>query len=234
MQTILNGCYSGANPVACNFIHRDALGTVKTANDGFVISAEGNIAGDKVQGFDAELNYDVDLNDWGWEKAGSLSFNAVGTLVTVNNTDFPGTPTLHCAGTWGPNCGEPQNRWRHNFRVTWTDNKGDFSLSLRWRHLSAVQLELYQDGSGFTDLNPATGRVGPHQSIPDFDYFDLSGTWAVADSIDLRAGVRNLFDQDPQVVDNNSAPSADVNSNVFPNTYDVLGRIIFVGASVKL
>jgi outer membrane receptor protein involved in Fe transport len=119
-------------------------------------------------------------------------------------------------------------------RLTWTDNKGDFSLSLRWRHLSGVELEFYQDGSGYSDTNPATGRTGPAQVIPDFDYFDLSGTWAVADAIDLRAGVRNLFDQDPPLVDNNSAPASDVNNNTFPNTYDALGRIIFVGATVKL
>jgi iron complex outermembrane receptor protein len=56
----------------------------------------------------------------------------------------------------------------------------------------------------------------------------------VADAIDLRAGVRNLFDKDPPLTDNNSAPASDINNNTFPNTYDTLGRVIFVGATVKL
>jgi iron complex outermembrane receptor protein len=229
-STTLNPTQSAANPF-CTFVHRDALGTIKTQNQGYVISAEGNIAGDKVQGFDAELNYDLDLNDMGWEKAGSLAFNAVGTLVTVNNTDFPGSPTAHCAGVWGTTCGEPQNRFKSNVRVTWTDNKGDFSLSLRWRHLSAVEFEGNLPGSVF----PGFGFVNnPTLQIPAFDYFDLSGTWAVADAIDLRAGVRNIFDRDPPVTDNNTAPASDVNNNTFPNTYDALGRVIFVGATVKL
>ena len=240
IQTIMNNCYSTAlNPTQsaanpnCTFIHRDALGQLFTNGSGFVVSAEGNIAGDKVQGFDAEMNYDLDLNDMGWlgDKAGSLSMNAVGTLVTVNNTDFPGSATLHCAGVWGTQCGEPQNRFKSNVRLTWTDNKGDFSLSLRWRHLTGVEFE----GNLPSAIAPGFDFVNhPTLQIPAFDYFDLSGTWAVADAIDLRAGVRNIFDKDPPVTDNNSAPASDVNNNTFPNTYDALGRVIFVGATIKL
>ena len=238
ISTILAGCYSttlnptqsAANPF-CTFVHRDVLGTLNTGTGGgFVTSAEGNIASDKVQGFDAEVNYDLDLSDMGWlgDKAGSLSFNGVGTLVTVNNTDVK--ILLHCAGLYGPSCGEPQNRFKSNLRVTWMDNKGDFSLSLRWRHLSSIAFE--QNGAGPA---PHVGFVNtPTLGWGAFDYFDLSGTWAVADAIDLRAGVRNLFDKDPPITDNNSAPSSSVNNNTFPNTYDALGRIIFVGATVKL
>jgi len=120
--------------------------------------------------------------------------------------------------------------------VTWTDNKGDFSLSLRWRHLSGVQFELNDNGAGGQIVDPFSPGFhnNPTLEFDAFDYIDLSGTWAVADSVDLRAGVRNLFDQDPPVTDNNSAPSGNINSNTFPNTYDALGRIIFVGATVKL
>ncbi|MBL6853148.1 MAG: TonB-dependent receptor, partial [Alphaproteobacteria bacterium] len=229
-STTLNPTQSAANP-NCTFVHRDVLGTIYTGTGaGYVVSAEGNIAGDKVQGFDLEANYDVDLNDWGWEKAGSLAFNVVGTLVTVNNTAFPNAPVLHCAGLYGGQCGEPQNRFKSNARVTWTDNKGDFSVSLRWRHLSSIDFELNGTGPA-----PHAGFVNtPTLGWGEYDYFDLSGTWSVADSVDLRAGVRNLFDKNPPLTDNNSAPTSSVNNNTFPNTYDALGRIIFVGATVKL
>ncbi|HXC56501.1 MAG TPA: TonB-dependent receptor, partial [Rhizomicrobium sp.] len=248
IQSILNGCYSTtANPtqsatnVNCTFVHRDALGTIVTANQGFVVSAEGNIGGDKVQGFDAELNYDLDLNDIGWEKAGSLSMNAVGTLVTVNNATLADGTVLHCAGLWGTQCGEPENRFKSNLRLTWADNTGDFSLSLRWRHLSGVTFEGNTTGPDCLAF-VQTGCIAPHfgfnnnpvLQFPDFDYFDLSGTWTVADAIDLRAGVRNLFDKDPPVTDNNTSKASDINNNTFPNTYDALGRVIFVGATIKL
>ncbi|HXC54240.1 MAG TPA: TonB-dependent receptor, partial [Rhizomicrobium sp.] len=238
ISSILAGCYSTTlNPTQsaaapdCTFVHRDALGTIKTQGQGFVISAEGNIGEDKVQGFDAEINYDLDLNDIGWEKAGSLSINAVGTLVTTNNSVLADGTVLHCAGVWGSNCGEPENRFKSNLRLTWADNKGDFSLSLRWRHLSGVTFE----GNLPSAIAPGFDfNNNPVLEFPDFDYFDLTGTWSVADSIDLRAGVRNLFDKDPPITDNNTAPASDVNNNTFPNTYDALGRVIFVGATIKL
>ena len=76
MQTILNNCYSTAinttqsasNPY-CTFIHRDALGQIDTANTGYVVQAEGNIGGERVQGIDFELNYLTDLGDYGWHRA---------------------------------------------------------------------------------------------------------------------------------------------------------------------
>ena len=238
ISSILNNCYNpavnttmSASAVACSFVHRDALGTIATQNLGFVVSAEGNIGGDKVQGIDTELNYDLDLNDMGWSKAGSLSFNFVGTLVTVNNTTLADGTVLHCAGVYGPNCGEPQNRFRSNFRVTWADDKGDFSVSLRWRYLSSIQFEgnlPATDAPGFGFVNNPTLGWGAK------NYFDLSGTWSVTDAIDLRAGVRNILGQDPPLTDNNTAPASDINNNTFPNTYDALGRVIFVGATVKL
>jgi outer membrane receptor protein involved in Fe transport len=49
----------------------------------------------------------------------------------------------------------------------------------------------------------------------------------------LRAGVSNIFNKNPPLIDNNSAPVNDVNGNTFPNTYDALGRVIFVGGTVK-
>ncbi|HWD27639.1 MAG TPA: TonB-dependent receptor [Rhizomicrobium sp.] len=250
ISSILNNCYNpninttlSAAATACSFIHRDALGSITTQNLGYVIAAEGNIGGDKVQGFDTEINYDLDLNDMGWAKAGSLSFNFVSTLVTVNNTTLADGTVLHCAGTYGTNCGEPQNRFRSNLRTTWTDDKGDFSISLRWRFLTGIQSDLYQDGysdsvcttgGSLAACAPAAIATGHVLRWGDYSYFDISGTWSVTDGIDLRAGVRNLLDKDPPLTDNNSAPASDINNNTFPNTYDALGRVIFVGATVKL
>jgi iron complex outermembrane recepter protein len=238
LPTILAGCYSTSinttqNPGVfdCTLIHRDALGSIATQNAGYVIDTEENAGYDKVQGIDFETNYDLDLNDVGLDKFGSLSFNLVGTLVMANNTELPDGTLLHCAGVYGPDCGEPQNRWKSNVRVTWTDNKGDFSLSLRWRHLSSIQFEGNLPSAiapGFDFVNTPTLGWGA------YDYFDLSGTWSVTDSIDLRAGVRNLLDKNPPLTDNNSAPASDINNNTFPNTYDALGRVIFVGGTVKL
>ena len=66
------------------------------------------------------------------------------------------------------------------------------------------------------------------------NYFDLSATWAISNSLMLRAGIRNLFDRDPPLTDYAVAPASDDSGNTFPNTYDVLGRQFFLGLNVKL
>jgi outer membrane receptor protein involved in Fe transport len=129
-----------------------------------------------------------------------------------------------CVGLWGSQCGEPEPRFKSNLRLTWADPDNVFSVSVKWRHLSGVQFELNQFGFQNT----------PTLAIPDFDYIDLSGTWAVTDGLELRGGVRNLFGRNPPLTDNNTAPASSINGNTFPGTYDALGRVVFIGATAKL
>ncbi|HEY1633069.1 MAG TPA: TonB-dependent receptor, partial [Rhizomicrobium sp.] len=247
ITTILSNCYSTTinvtqNPLNpfCSFVHRDVLGQIDT-NTGFVVSAEGNIASDHVKGWDFEANYQNDLSNFGWAGAGSIGVNFVGTLVTMNDTQpLAGAPVIHCNGLWGPTCGEPENKFKSNTRITWYSPSDDFSLSLRWRYLSDAAIDI-GPLSGKNPLRPCgfnacyvlNAAQTPSGTIPAFNYFDLSGTWSVSDGVELRAGMSNIFDKKPPLIDNNSAPAADVNGNTFPNTYDALGRIIFVGGTVK-
>ena len=69
-------------------------------------------------------------------------------------------------------------------------------------------------------------------SIPAFNYLDLSAEWRIRDHMVLHAGVNNVFDKDPPIVDSNSfgisAPPFG-NGNTYPQVYDSLGRTIFIG-----
>jgi outer membrane receptor protein involved in Fe transport len=233
IQTILSNCYSTAinttqsatNPF-CTFIHRDALGTITTTNTGFVVQAEGNIASDKADGLDMEVNYDTNLDDWGMDNWGSLSTNWIANIASLNTLSVIG---FSCVGLWGTQCGEPEPRFKSNLRVTWSDADDEFAISVKWRHLSGVQFELNDPAhAGFVFNNT------PTLQIPEFDYIDLSGTWNVTDQLQLRGGVRNVFGKNPPVTDNNSAPASSINGNTFPGTYDALGRVIFIGATAKL
>ena len=234
LATILNNCYSTiANPsqsasnLYCSFVHRDTLGTIATANTGFVVQAEGNVASDEVSGLDFEMNYNLPLSTFNWDEAGTLSFHYLSTWVTENNTAFAGAAAIHCAGLYGPQCGEPQLRYKGNLRGTWVDPTNTFTVSLLWRYLSAAQSELSTlDFPGFVD--------SPDLHLPAMNYFDLSGTWALSDTLQLRGGIRNLMDKDPPLTDYATAPASDISGNTFPNTYDALGRQFFLGLNVKL
>jgi iron complex outermembrane receptor protein len=70
--------------------------------------------------------------------------------------------------------------------------------------------------------------------LPEENYFDLSGTWAFNNTLMFRAGVRNVFGMNPPLTDNNTSLAQDVNGNTFPNTYDTLGRVMFIGVTAKL
>ena len=97
-------------------------------------------------------------------------------------------------------------------------------MSLLWRHLSSVDFDEVKI-NGFFD------PISDH--ITSFDYFDLSGTWDITSSVELRAGINNLFEKKPPVVDQGLAAAAFDSGNTFPGTYDALGRTFFIGGSLK-
>jgi iron complex outermembrane receptor protein len=191
-----------------------------------VTQAEGNIAAEHVRGIDVETNYSMDLSDIGLDNAGGLTFNYRATWVLQNDSLFPGAPTVRCAGVYGSQCGAPQNRLKGNLRTTWTDPTGDLGISVLWRYVGAVGSELYRFGS-LTSNKPSLNFGAKN-------YIDLSATYALTPGLELRGGIRNLFDQNPPLTDNNIAPASDINTNTFPATYDTLGRQIFIGITAKL
>ena len=52
-------------------------------------------------------------------------------------------------------------------------------------------------------------------------YWDFSGGWRMTDNVELRMGVNNAFDKEPEQY----APN--VQSGTDPSTYDVVGRRVF-------
>jgi outer membrane receptor protein involved in Fe transport len=69
--------------------------------------------------------------------------------------------------------------------------------------------------------------------IPAFNYFDLSGTWNVTSRVALRGGISNILGKKPPLVDINISEASLDSANTFPATYDSLGRVMFVGGTVK-
>ena len=93
-------------------------------------------------------------------------------------------------------------------------------------------------------MNPSATLNAPNYSLynshlPAMNYFDLFLTGKVNKSIQLRAGVNNLFDKDPPLVSSggtgvaSSCSAVLCNGNTYPGVYDSLGRYLFVGASLN-
>jgi iron complex outermembrane receptor protein len=239
----LNGCYGASSSASsqaffCPFVHRSGTGTIFGA--GYVSDATLNLPYLQTKGVDFEANYTTDMADWGWHDAGSLGFNFLGTYTDQLKTQPIPTPavgagqdkTYDCAGMFGITCGTPTPKWRHKFRVTWT-SPWDFAVSVNWRHLGSVK---FDGNSANTNLNSGAGFDAPDNKISEFDYFDLSANWTVTEGLELRAGVDNIFDKTPPVLDSNTLAISGPpfgNGNTFPGVYDSLGRTLLVGGTYK-
>ena len=239
----LTNCANTGDPFYCDLIHRSpGPGQFKGAlfgtgpNAGFVTATNLNTGSFKTSGVDFEANYSTQLEDWGMGASGGLAFAFLGTYTqSFKVTPLPGAHEYDCAGLFGLTCGTPIPTWRHRLRVTWT-SPWDFDLSMAWRHMSSVSFDANTNDP--TLSGPCGGPCGDlsDAKISAYDYIDLAGDYTVREGISIHAGVNNLFDKDPPILDSNGLGVAGPpfgNGNTYPGVYDSLGRTIFVGVTVK-
>jgi outer membrane receptor protein involved in Fe transport len=119
--------------------------------------------------------------------------------------------------------------------MTWTSTYG-LALSAQWRYFGGVGL-----ASNSSDPHLSNGFIDvPDDKIGAKQYLDLSGTYTLpikAENVTLRFGVSNVGGQNPPTVDTNSLGVSGPpfgNGNTFPNVYDSLGRVFFVGVTADL
>jgi outer membrane receptor protein involved in Fe transport len=234
-NTIINGCVNGTQPAYCPLVHRDAIGTIRSST-GFVEDTTFNTGGLHTSGADVSVTYRTGLETFGLENMGSLSVNLVGTwLNKLETRPLKGDDPIDCAGLYGAGCASlggspnPAPEWRHKARMTWNTPfeygwLGGVGLSAQWRYFSSVKLDT-------TSSNPAlTGPVlGTDAKFKAQSYIDLLATWKIKDQYSFRAGVNNVFDNDPPLVGQTNCPAGPCNQNVYAQVYDAMGRFFFIG-----
>ena len=225
--SVLNQCLN--NGLLCNLIHRDANQTLWLFSNGGIDAFTDNLGGYKTTGIDLALNWTQRIGEMG-----GVGLQFLGSYM--NKWEFEpikGGGKFDCAGFYGSQCGYgssgPLPKWRHKARASWsTPWNTDFALT--WRHIDKVKSEL-------TSSNELlAGDVAPmDRTLGQRDYFDFAVSWTINKTFTLRGGVNNIFDRDPPLVTNGSAgPSIFGNGNTFPQTYDTLGRLVFLNLVMKL
>jgi len=142
-------------------------------------------------------------------------------LSKDTTTPTPGAHTYDCAGLFGPTCQTVNPKWRHTFRATWK-TPWDVLVSAQWRYIGSADLELNTN-----DPTLGNGRIDTFDAKLDaVSYLDLAVIWDIRKWFQVRAGVNNIFDKDPQII--NSSIVGTGLPNAYP-TYDFLGRQLFVG-----
>jgi outer membrane receptor protein involved in Fe transport len=100
---------------------------------------------------------------------------------------------------------------------------GPFSMGLRWQHLPS--------------LSPPPGVAATAVGVKAHDQLDLFGRWKMNERVELRFGIDNLLDADPEVVgatEDEANPSG--SNNALGSSFssnDTFGRRFFLGARVS-
>jgi outer membrane receptor protein involved in Fe transport len=215
----------------CNLITRDpqTLAIYGGNGLGFINQTELNAESLATKGVDVNGDYRTSLSDWHLPDYGSLDLSFTGTFVNNLTTSFPGS-SYNCAGLYGTTCGTPTPKYRSQTRLTWI-TPWNLTLSVQWRYLSATRLDLNSDQVALQGA-PGMSQVYNDERIPDFNYFDVSFMYKFRDRYTIRGGVNNIFDRIPPLVSANSfAISAPPfgNANTYPQVFDPLGRVLFLG-----
>jgi outer membrane receptor protein involved in Fe transport len=187
-----------------------------------VVATNVNLSTWKTSGVDVNANYNLPIGDYG-----SLGFNMVGTwLDSLEFEDIPGLGVYDCTGLYGFVCGDPNAEWRHKLRMTWF-SPWNFDVSLAWRFYDSVEVDA-------SDSNPllASDFEPIDKELDAQNYIDIAGSWTIFENYTLRLGINNITDEDPPIT-GTTDPSFNGNGNTFPNTYDSLGRYVFMGLSAK-
>ncbi|WP_313440898.1 TonB-dependent receptor domain-containing protein [Novosphingobium sp.] len=214
--TMVANCFNanGSNPnyaqssVYCQNIVRNADGTIFNLNQPYL-----NLGGYKTSGIDAQFDWRIPLEAVGFGgNPGDLLLNVVvNKLETFKIQNLPGAAYIDLAGTIGS--GNTYVPWRVNTTLTYQAD--DWSLGVRWRHLSALR-----DYTSITTPSAVLPGVGAYNTV------DLFGRVAVTDGFELRGGIDNLTDREPPVVGGRLG-------NTDAGTYDPLGRRFYIAARAK-
>ena len=197
-------------------------------------------------GIDLLANYSTDVG------FGKLALSFVGNWT--NHSKYKATPSSinrECAGYYSVNCsytGSIQPKFQFSQRTTLTVQ--DVDISLLWRWIDSVKFEPQQFADDLANAQAAgTGAAGcpdplgadPNGCVvdPDFrkipaeHYFDLTMRFNVNDNLQFTAAVQNLLDNRPHVVGNTIGSTTFNSGNIYPATYDALGRRYAVSARLR-
>jgi iron complex outermembrane receptor protein len=230
----LTQCLTTGNPVFCNLIKRDALGSLWLSPNGpagFVAATTTNIGSLGTSGLDVGASYRQRMGT-----LGSVDLSLNGTYVrsyTVENV--PGLGEYDCKGLFGITCGTSTPEWRHKLRATW-NTPWNLNLSATWRHFDAVKQEGLSGQALLTGEAPGVNADvnSVERAMSARDYLDLNANYALTKKIALSFGINNVLDRDPPLASGNAIPAAgSSNANTFPQVYDSMGRFIYINLTAR-
>ena len=202
-----NPSYSIDDPGGyCDLIVRDPISGYRVQ----VNALYRNLSALETDGVDLQFNWNGDI--------GANRFFLNFLVSTVNSYEIqqiPGGTFTEYAGTFGAG-----GQFDYRTFTTFGVNLADVNLGLRWIHLPEIK-----------DVTYATNSSTTVQPTSAYDRLDLFGGWAITERMQLRFGVDNLLDTDPEIVGYNPGVTNNVGITN-QGFYDILGRRYYAGLKV--
>jgi iron complex outermembrane recepter protein len=237
---VIDGCYQGElNFSANNFCQLIERSRTTGGLDGAPNEVRGlllnlsNLGRIKTDGIDVSVN-------WGTELTDNIGFDLSVNGTWTNQNRFQAiagsadSPFRDCVGFYSVNCGSIQPEYVFDTRTS-LSFADDALLSLRWRYLSGTEqepLDIESQGAAFIGNTDLFGDVDFTQ-IPAESYFDLTAQFYAMDNLTLTLTVQNLLDNKPAIVGSDIGSTAFNSGNIFPSTYDALGRRYAAAVSLR-
>lgn len=216
-EFILNECLDGDDS-QCRLVKRSSargdlwIGS-EVDSSGHIVALNDNLAVEEVTGLDAIIDYSFTIDN-----IGSFDIhNVFGLLTQWDTQELSSAPVEDCLGVWGGVCGYPVPNLRNSLRVTVATRYEPLVVSAMWRFTGEMD---HTDGSAVT--------------LDAIHYLDVASVYTIDERTSVRAGMNNILDVDPPIAGNGAGPSISGNGNVFPGSYDALGRYWYVALQVKM
>ena len=212
-QESLDLCYVLNDPITCAGIVRigGSFGETATGTPSFFTN---------FVSFDAE-GVDLVVNT-GWEAGNIGDFAVSWTAHQYLTNEFQTTAlssVVDCKGRYGTSC-DPVPEFRSVFRVSWV--RESFDASLLWRHIASMDAQTEEASTLFAEF----------RSVDSQNYLDFNIGYSYKDWGRFSFLVRNIADENPPILGNNTGSTSFNSGNTFPSLYDTMGRTYTVNLKV--
>ena len=209
MDEDTNPTYDPNHPACLRLVRNPNTGANATLSTSFNNEQQVDLAG-----------YDVQYN---WDRAlgpGSLNVSALATITDHTKTrPSPTADWFDYKGSSGPSNIRSVNSYSYDYRLLTSVGytMGDWNASIRWRYLPSIKSE-----------SSVRTLVSLDEPTSAYSIFDGSARYNLTSKSELRFGVDNLFNVDPEITFRETGRytnTGDTNENF----YDFLGRRWYVG-----
>ncbi|HTC72809.1 MAG TPA: TonB-dependent receptor, partial [Solirubrobacteraceae bacterium] len=231
---IQSQCLATGSPFWCSSnpapyspgLHRNAVGSLWSNPEGYVIDPLINLGGLENKSVDVGLGYRQRIGNLGQLRArldGTYLLNLVTTVTTPG-----GSASYDCAGHFGNSCAPATPKWRHRLAADWDTPFQGLGFGATWRYYGSVTNTFITPGN--PDYIP--GFIIGDPRLPTMSYLDLRASY-VWGKATLRVGCNNVADKDPPPISLATAGnSTQASANTYPGVYDTSGRYLYANLTV--